>query len=143
MRTLYWFCVLAAILFSSATAQTQGRFGAGIMFGEPTGAAWKYNLSQQNTLAGGVGISPSNEFRAHVDYLWYSAPFSEPRLRVHYGPGAALGEDMFGIRGDVGLTYLIQDSPIDIFLEIAPTLDLANGGELRLMGGFGGRYLFN
>jgi len=132
--------VLITFVSATTTLPAQGKFGAGIVFGEPTGFAWKY--------------------RINVDYLWQSHPFQEPKLSLHYGPGAALGfgrtnyiyvdrgngyifrsqELGFGIRGVVGLTYLVPKTPMDLFFEVAPVMILAPGAGTGIDVGFGARF---
>jgi hypothetical protein len=139
-----------------------GRFGAGFVFGEPTGIAWKYQMNDRNALDGSIGFSPYDRYRINVDYLWQSYPFNEPRLALHYGVGGALGfgrtdylfddgrntylfrtQDLgFGVRGVVGMTYLVPRTPMDLFLEVAPLMILAPGTGMGLDAGFGARFYF-
>ena len=49
------------------------------------------------------------------------------RLPVYFGPGLRLltGTDhRFGFRIVGGIDYLFQNAPMDVFLELAPGLDL-------------------
>ena len=61
--------VLLCALTLPARAQ-EGRLGVGIVLGEPTGIAWNYRTSHVNSVDGAVGLSPSDRFRLHADYLW-------------------------------------------------------------------------
>jgi hypothetical protein len=47
-----------------------------------------------------------------------------------------------GIRAPAGLNYIFAAAPLDIFLEIAPVLDVINKTEFRLTGAIGARYFF-
>jgi len=47
-----------------------------------------------------------------------------------------------GIRFPVGVAYLFDDAPVDLFLEVAPTLDLVPGTYLDFDAGLGVRYYF-
>jgi len=152
--------VLITFVATTTTLRAQGKFGAGIVFGEPTGFAWKYRISDRNAVDGAIGFSPYDRYRINVDYLWQSYPFQEPRLSLHYGPGAALGfgrtnyvligennryvfrsqELGFGIRGVVGMTYLVPKSPMDLFFEVAPVMILARGTGMGVDVGFGARF---
>jgi len=129
----------------------QGRMGIGFVLGEPTGIAWKYRIDPAHAVDGAIGISPYNQFRMHVDYLWQSRPFEERNLAVHYGAGVALGsgrtyfssrEVGFGIRGVVGLNYLIRNTPLDLFLEAAPIIVLTPTSDMGADVGFGARVYF-
>ena len=139
-----WKRMLFIALFGFAstvtgTAQQKGKFGLGVVVGEPTGLAWKYWLEGTNALDGSIGFAPSDRFRLSVDYLWHAHPFSEKALALHYGPGVTFGFGQshyssdyfgengggFGFRGVVGLTYLIKNTPLDVFFEAAPVIILA------------------
>ena len=142
----------------STDAHAQGKFGVGLVFGEPTGFAWKYRINEINALDGAVGVSQRDRYRFHVDYLWQTHPFNEPRLMLHYGPGLAVGggtsyyyytdhgyflhseEVGFGVRGDVGLDYQIKKTPLELFFEVAPMVIMAPAMGSGVDLGFGGRF---
>ncbi len=127
-------------LSQQAVARPGGKFGLGVVVGEPTGIAWKYWLDGTNALDGSAGVAPSDQLRFQVDYLWHSHPFNEKALALHYGPGLTFGFGQshyssnyfgdngsggFGVRGVIGVTYLIKNTPLDAFFELAPVLILA------------------
>jgi hypothetical protein len=136
--------IVVLIWLVPAQVLAQGRLGFGFVFGDPTGIAWKYRISNVNAIDGAVGFSPVDRFRMHIDYLWQSYPFAEQNLALHYGLGTAIGfgrteyfvfdrgsyivarrELGFGARAVVGLTYVIPKSPLDVFLEVAPVFILS------------------
>jgi hypothetical protein len=148
--------VLLTVFFilavSMAHGQEGGRLGMGLVMGNPTGIAWKYRMDQVNAVDGSIGFSPYDRFRFNVDYLWHSRPFKEQNLAIHYGPGVAFGvansasapfpgsgsgNAGFGVRGLVGLTYAINNSPVDIFFELAPLVVLVPGPASGIDLGFG------
>ncbi len=151
------FCIVTLLMLSACIAQAQGRLGVGVIFGEPTGVSWKYKMDAEHALDGGIGLTPFDRFRIHVDYLWQSYPFQEEHLALHYGPGIALGfsetvlqrDDRsflvtndgtgFGIRAVLGMTYNIPRSPVDLFLEVAPVFVLAPDAGIGFDAGFGAR----
>jgi hypothetical protein len=55
-------------------------------------------------------------------------------------PGS--GENQFALRGPLGVTYLLGSSPIDVFVEVAPTLRITDPTALRFDGAIGFRYYF-
>lgn len=162
--------LLLVLSFSSmvlgVAAQGSG-FGLGIVLGEPTGLSAKLWTDQDRALAfglawGGLG-SRGGYFHANADYLFHNftlIPVSKGRLVLHYGPGIRLrswsngdswnngrdrdgnGHTRFGIRFPVGLTYLFEGAPVDVFLEVAPALDLIPGTSFDVDGGLGFRYFF-
>jgi hypothetical protein len=162
MRSFFFIRLVAlSILVVVATdlGQAQGRFGFGVMFGDPTGFAWKYRIDGVHALDGGIGFSPFDRFRIHVDYLWNAHPFETKELSLHYGLGGVIGagltghpfspfrdpDDVDGVstglaaRGVVGLTYFIPRSPVDLFLEIAPLLVFGPVPGFGFDGSFGVR----
>ena len=63
--------------------------------------------------------------------------------RVKFGEDAAGGnETTVSVRIPVGLTYEFEKTPIELFLEFVPMLDLIPSTEFRLAGGIGARYYF-
>jgi len=154
-------CVLVVVMVIALPdrARTQGKFGAGVILGEPTGIAWKYKLDGDHALDGAIGLSPGDRFRLHVDYLWAKHSFQEEHLLLHYGAGLVIGaggagylgvdrgetyvfvqrELGFAMRGVAGLTYEIPRSPFDLFVEIAPLLILSPGGGVGVDAALGAR----
>jgi hypothetical protein len=67
-------------------------------------------------------------------------------MLYYVGIGARLkateGDSRIGVRVPLGLDYVFDDTPIDIFFEIAPILDLAPSTDFRLNGSLGLRYFF-
>ena len=163
MKTVHAFLTVSILMFLfSVPAGAQGRFGAGFVFGEPTGIAWKYRINQVNAIDGAIGFSPFDRYRIHVDYLWHSFPFRDQNLSLHYGIGAATGfgrtdyivvsgkrtyvlrnqEIGLGARAVTGLTYLIPKTPLDLFFELAPLIIFNPGTGMGIDVGFGGRFNF-
>jgi len=71
----------------------------------------------------------------------------EGKLPLYFGGGARIlfkrhEDDRFGLRAPVGLAYMFDNVPVDIFAELAPTLDLAPGTRFSVYGGIGARYYF-
>lgn len=159
-KTGIWLFVATIMCSWISFGQPRGSFGVGLVFGDPTGLAWKYRMNNANVIAGIVGFSPFDRFRLGVDYLWQSRPFDEPDLSLHYGPGVAVGfgrtvyvvnsgrngyflrnqEVGFGVRGVFGITYVVKKTPLDIFFEIAPIIIFAPTTGTGIDVGFGARF---
>jgi hypothetical protein len=160
--------MISAGSFAQANRQVESlpgerRFGLGLIVGEPTGISAKYWTSGKNALAFGVGWQGGSvvrvrrfdgwyytgtRFHFHTDYLWhdFNAIRSTERFPLYYGVGALLatgGVDpgVFGVRGVFGIAWLPR-APLDVFLEIAPTLQIAPGTWLGFGAGLGVRYFF-
>jgi len=160
-----WLITVLILCGMHASAQQSG-FGAGIMVGDPTGVSVKYWLNDDRALDGGLawGVWRGSYFHLHGDYLFHNSTLitvSKGKLPLYYGPGLRLrswsGDQYWdngkwhdydgsrvdiGVRFPVGLAYLFDGAPVDIFLEVAPTLDLTPATSFEIDGGIGARYWF-
>ncbi len=147
--TFIAFCLLIA---AQASIGQERKFGIGFIFGEPSGASAKYWTSSSTAFDFAIGwgsILGGGDSRGHfhMDYLWHSfdAISSSERFPVYYGVGGRVntgGGSSFGARGVIGIAWMSRDTPIDIFVEFVPTLELAPSTDFVLEGGLGIRYFF-
>jgi hypothetical protein len=75
----------------------------------------------------------------------FSIDVDKGQLPFYFGLGAKLllASDLgLGIRIPVGLAYLFESAPFDIFVEIVPGLDLLPGTDFGIDGAIGARYYF-
>lgn len=153
MRTLLGgvaVCLLSLFLGGSGQAQDRG-FGLGVIIGEPTGISGKQWLNGTNAIDGGLAWSfrSSGFFHLHADYLWHfpDAIKSQERFVLYAGVGgrfgATKGDATLGVRIVGGIAFWPRETPIDVFLELAPILDLAPATEISANGGIGVRFFFN
>ena len=140
------FCLLMATHVSPGQER---KFGLGLIFGEPTGVSAKYWLSSTTALdfALGGGLFREGGVHFHMDYLWHSfdAIKSTERFPVYYGVGGSInaeGENSLAARGVIGVAWLSHDTPVDVFLEFAPTLRFSPSTDFVVEGGAGVRYFF-
>jgi len=144
--------IFVFLVFSATTfAQTKG-FGLGIMAGEPTGISAKYWTTGSTAFDFGLGYSflKNTQFHLHADYLFHVKNIfnSTEDISLYYGPGARLrivenDKSRLGIRFDVGLVWIPRNAPVDVFVEIAPLLDIIPETKFSFNGGIGVRYFFN
>jgi hypothetical protein len=144
--------MVAFFLVAAATggvAQDRG-FGLGVILGEPTGLSGKYWTSSRNAIDAGVAWSFRKQgfFHLHADYLWHfplETQTSE-RFTFYTGVGGRFGavshEAVLGVRVVGGFAFWPRNTPLDIFVEIAPVVDLAPATELSANGGVGIRFFF-
>jgi len=136
--------LLAAV--GSANARMQDSFGLGIIIGEPTGLSVKYWLDEERAVDGALAwsLSDDDSFQLHGDYLIHDYELLEARLKFKDDDGKGHDEDdaVFGIRVPVGITYLFDDTPIDLFFELVPILDIAPDVDLDINAAIGLRYYF-
>lgn len=128
------------------------KFGVGLMLGEPTGASFKYWLSDVAAIDGVVGISldDDEDFAVHADYLYHLndvIELDENRMTVYFGGGPRFKardrrDDLFGIRTVGGVAYIFDDVPVDVFFEAGPIFDVSPDFDVRYTVGIGARYWF-
>lgn len=143
------FILLTAFSSGNAAAQDSG-FGLGIILGEPTGISFKNWIGSRTAIDGGVAWSFGNNdsLHLHADYLVHKFNLfkvKKGKLALYYGIGGRVKTEeksRVGIRIPVGINYIFGEAPLDIFLELAPVLDLAPSTEFGLTGSIGIRYYF-
>ncbi|HEX6981373.1 MAG TPA: hypothetical protein VF181_01300 [Balneolaceae bacterium] len=127
-----------------------GNLGVGVMLGEPTGVSIKLWRNERSAFGIGAAWSLAGRTEAlhlHADYLlhsWFSDT-GEENLAFYYGIGGRVifaDDPTAGIRIPVGLTYVFQKIPFDVFIEAAPILDVTPDIEFAGNGGVGIRYYF-
>ena len=144
--------VLLLILLTSPSVSQDRGFGLGIIVGEPTGISMKGWLTSTTAVDGGLAWSfvRGTSFHIHADYLFHSFDVfkSSERIPLYYGIGGRIkisekAQSRIGARGVIGIEYLLKSAPFDIFLEVAPILELAPETELTMNAGLGARFFFN
>lgn len=145
--------VVAALFVLLAAPHVKGQdhgFGIGVILGEPTGISAKGWTSLRNAIDVGAAWSfrHRGSFHLHAGYLWHfpNVIQSSERFVLYTGPGGRLaagrGTGIFGFRAVGGFAWWPRSVPLDLFLEIAPIIDLAPATELSVNGGIGVRYFF-
>ena len=143
--------VAGLILVVLTTGALAGNVGLGVMVGEPTGVSLKVWSGSRTALdaAAGWSLGEGDWIYVHGDYLWHRYEFDvdEGSLPFYFGIGARVlvheGHDSrVGIRVPLGLDYLFANHRWDIFIEVAPVIDLAPDTDFDVSGGLGARYYF-
>jgi hypothetical protein len=153
MRIRYFALILLIVALASSSFAAGGNFGLGVILGEPTGPCFKYWTSGSTAIDGAVAWSFSNDnsLHIHADYLYHRFDLIDVdtgRLPLYFGIGGRIrfaegnNDDFIGIRVPIGLDYLFDNAPVDIFLEVVPVLDLAPDTDLDFNGAVGVRYFF-
>jgi hypothetical protein len=149
MKRFLLLCSMLILCASISRAQNKG-FGLGIILGEPTGISGKYWLSNKTAIDGGLAWSFVNgtSFHLHGDHLWHvfdAIKAEQTTIPVYFGVGGRIKsgtKSAFGVRIPGGIAVLVTSVPLDVFLEIAPILDLAPSTGLSANGGIGVRFFF-
>lgn len=136
-------------VFSLALSAQDSGFGVGAIIGEPTGLSAKSWLSSHDAVDAGVAWSISNGWlHVHADYLRHTfglIPVEEGQLPLYFGLGAKIGfgpDISIGARVPVGLAYLFDGTPLDVFIELVPGLEIIPETKFDIGGGIGVRYWF-
>jgi hypothetical protein len=153
-------CLVLAVWISQAQER---RFGLGVIIGEPTGLSAKLWTSSTTAFDFGLGWSVGGDrigkyngdytggsrVHFHMDYLWHSftAISSTERFPVYYGIGGRVNSgagynSSAAVRGVLGIAWLPHETPIDVFLEIVPSLQLTSSTGFAIDAGLGARYFF-
>jgi hypothetical protein len=130
-------------------AQNQGT-GLGIILGEPTGLCFKNWIGNRTAIDFAVAWSfgKNDSLHLHADYLFHSFNLfkvKKGQLPFYYGIGGrikAKSESRIGIRIPVGICYIFEKTPLDIFLEIGPVFDLVPNTDFWFTSVVGMRYYF-
>lgn len=141
--------VAAALVLAgawSAFAQQKGT-GGGLMAGEPTGIVMKQWVDADEAWDFGLGISFEGEDTLHVHWDYLLHDFDLLAFPVYAGLGLRLNLDErddneVGIRVPVGADLMIRKLKADLFVEVAPVLDVAPDLELAWNAAIGVRYFF-
>ncbi|NIM11328.1 MAG: hypothetical protein GTN68_05765 [Candidatus Aminicenantes bacterium] len=147
-----FFLVLTVIILffaGNATAENRG-FGLGLIIGEPIGFSFKNWTGSKTAVTGGVAwsIVHGGSLHFHADYLIHNhrlVQVPDVKLFLYYGIGGRIKtrhQDRVGIRFPVGLCYVFEKIPLDVYLDIVPLLDLTPDRGTELMIGLGFIYYF-
>lgn len=143
------FIILFFISITSLFAQNKNKnLGIGVILGEPTGLSLKVWTKKTQAFDAALACSFGyrNSMHIHMDYLFHefnSIKVEKGSLPFYYGIGARILIDdvaSLGVRIPVGLTYLFENSPVDIFLELVPVLNLNPVTNFNLNGAVGARF---
>jgi hypothetical protein len=155
--------IILLILIAAAPLSAQDKgFGLGLILGEPTGLSAKLWTSHNNAFDFGLGLSVGGDrisnkhvynnngrIHLHMDYLWHAfdAISSTERFPLYYGLGARFNsgggyDESIGVRGVFGIAWFPHSTPIDVFLELVPVLQLTSSTGFGIDAGVGIRYFF-
>ena len=142
---------LIFLFFGSALVYSQSQdFGFGIQAGEPTGLSAKLWTGRENALdfAMAWSFEGRDEMLMQADYVWHSFDVfnvSSGELPLYFGIGgrAVFRDDpLLGLRVPLGIAYMFESAPLDIFAEVAPILNVIPSTDFDMGGGLGVRFWF-
>lgn len=147
-RTLPFLVCCILLLAAPLRSQDHG-LGLGIILGEPTGFTFKTWTGATNAIDGAIAWSFTHDgsLHFHADYLWHSFHVfeTEETVPIYYGIGGRIKTEhqenaRVGVRVPVGIGYLFKDAPVDLFMEVAPVVDLAPSTDVELNAALGARF---
>lgn len=145
---------------SAEAQQSDTKIGLGLMVGEPTGLSFKAWTSETTAFDAGLAWSFGryDAVNIHADYLWHNFDLfgddiEKGQLPIYYGIGGRIifaddypdpGDEnvVLGARVPVGINYLFEDSPVGLFLEVAPIINIVPETDFDLDSSLGVRYYF-
>lgn len=124
--------------------------GAGIILGEPSGLTAKVWLEQGLALDAAVAWSfqGDSSLYIHSNALYHFRVLDTTGgnfLTPYVGGGVAFRfqDDLnIGLRIPVGISWLLDAAPVEIFAEIAPGVGIVPETDFELGAGIGARYYF-
>jgi len=139
--------VVLAILVLAVAGVSVAQTSVGVILGEPTGLSGKQWMGDASSLDLAVAWSfvPQGALYVHLDYQQHFDQIDvDPGTLLWFagiGPRVYLGNDVgLGLRIPVGLVYDIEDVPLEVFLEVAPGINLFPATVFNVGGGIGVRY---
>ncbi len=142
------FCLL---LFASSSYSQDYDSAVGLRLGYPLSATYKKFISESNAIevyGGYRGYTFVRTLSVHGAYQIHKDISDIDNLQYYYGGGAAAffwSDDFsgsatsFALQGYLGLSYTLEDTPVNITVDWIPTF-LINSGLGTFGSGFGGGY---
>lgn len=129
------------------------QLGIGFQLGAPIGVNAKYWLNENWAVDGAFGLSTHSDapVEIHADFLVHDFDLFNPSAgkMPFYVGGGLVGVfrdhgagDMGGFRFPIGVTYMFENMPIDIFAEVAPEIMVTPFRRGYLSGAVGVRFWF-
>ncbi|MCD4735049.1 MAG: hypothetical protein K8R53_03310 [Bacteroidales bacterium] len=145
---VYSILIFVCFLFTISVKGQESGPGIGIVVGEPTGVAFKQWIGKTNAVDAALAWSFVNNssLYLHADYLWHNfnlIEIEEGSFPIYWGVGGRIKftkHTRVGVQVPLGISYIFDSTPLDVFLEIRPTLDLIPGTDFTVSGGIGVRY---
>ncbi len=124
--------------------------GVGIIVGQPTGLSGKVGLGGRLAVDAALGWRFGDQagLRLHANLLAHQhlTRGSGMALALYVGAGPAIGthKDAVGlaIRIPIGLALTFASAPVDVFVEVVPSLGILPGSSFFVNAALGARYWF-
>ena len=133
---------VSALVFALALAVASGGCTAdgdiGFVFGEPTGISYKWETGAGELFVVGGGYNLEEKaVHVHIDWIFHEAPIGMTDWEYYIGLGGRITGKTMGPRLPLGVLIEFVNANMEVFLELAPGLDLGGaGGTLDAAAGF-------
>jgi hypothetical protein len=155
--------LVASLCFGSAFAGQYNPIdppmglGVGVVMGVPTGISLGYRSNPKSYFDAAIAWSVTHDsVHIHVNSLFEVTQIVDPNapqyqfplytglgLRMQIAPSESQKiYSLIGIRAPIGITFLPQVAPFEVFAEIAPVLSIYPDTRIDLDGAIGARYYF-
>lgn len=156
--------MIMVFVLAGKSSPQRGPIGLGIILGEPTGLSAKIWTSPSTAIDFGLGWSLGGDrinmsegvyngesrIHFHFDYLLhvFNVFGKTGELPFYYGIGGRYNTgggyiSSLAVRCVLGIAWMPKETPIDLFFEFVPSLQLTSKSELAIDSGIGIRYYFN
>jgi hypothetical protein len=164
LRQLLLFLILLCMVIPSEKSDAQQpKVGFGFILGEPTGISIKYWTSKTTAFDFGLGVSiggdriamdygqyyDGSRIHFHFDYLLHVVNVigSTDEYPIYYGLGVRFNSgggynNSLAVRFVTGLAWMPTETPIDMFVEFVPSLQLTPQPGFAIDSAIGVRYYF-
>jgi hypothetical protein len=154
---LFLLCTFApASIAQSAGLGLGGQIGVSNAGPNPVGLTLKTWTTDRQAIQAATSFVISDEeagpsyWVIQGDYIFHNfeqVEVGDGLMALYVGPGLQLtfieNQDAdIALRSPLGVSYMFGDAPIDVFAEVAPTLQLEQAPQLRFEGAIGFRYFF-
>lgn len=140
--------ILIIILFAGMILHVQSKPAElGVVLGEPTGLSGRF-WTGDNSIDVHLGLGHKG-FGLHGSFLFHkisNLDIEGYKLPFYYGPRAQVGQhdkdSKIGVYFNFGSNYMFKEIPFNLFLEVAPGINLGDKTGFDICGGLGFRYVF-
>lgn len=157
MKNITMFLIIAMLCLTKSLFSGSSRpFELGVVLGEPSGVSARLWTGKNSIdLALGMGY---NSFSLHGSFLFHKISnfdIEGYKLPFYYGPRVQIGDSRdnsrfsddktrtkFGVYFNMGTSYMFKSIPFNLFIEVAPGIQLGDVSGFDICGGIGFRYVF-
>lgn len=143
-RPLLALLALTALLMPARASAQTGGTGIGLVLGEPTGLTARFMRGGNNfQVHAAWSFSNDAALQLNGDYLRSGTLDTSPMMPFYFGLGARVkfsDDAQLGIRFPVGVNHFFAKTPLEVFAEVVPILNLLPDSDVNLNAAVGIRY---